>query len=512
MDTPATPVSPASPASAASQVGEAAPRSAGAAATAPPARTLLVLGASGDLAKRLLLPGLADLLERSGEHEGLVEPGLQLVGAGVEDLDDAAWADLVATSFSAAGKDTTGDEVVEPDRSGAGDSVVDRVRSTSRYRRTDVTDAKDLQALVGSCEGPVAVYFALPPAITRRACEAMAQTGVPAGTQLVMEKPFGTGTASAVSLNDLVATIVPESQVHRVDHFLGRSTTLNVLGVRLANRLFEPLLNAEHVERIDVVYDEDLALEGRARYYDGAGALVDMIQSHLLQVVALVMMEAPATLGARDLRDAKATLLRATSLAGDPPSASRRARYTAGTSRGREVPDYAAEDGVDPDLGTETFAEITLAVDTWRWAGVPVRVRSGKALGAPRKEVVVTFRPVPHLVEGLHGPVGPSRLRLGFAPDSVTLEMAVNSPGDPFVLDAVSLSAQMGASALPAYGQVLAGVLAGDPTLSVRGDTAEDCWRIVTPVLDAWRAGDVPLVGYAAGGGGPEPTAGFPEV
>ena len=340
----------------------------------------------------------------------------------------------------------------------------------------------------------------------------MAATGVPEGTQLVMEKPFGTGTASSVSLNDLVATIVPEAQVHRVDHFLGRSTTLNVLGVRLANRLFEPLLSAEHVERVDVVYDEDLALEGRARYYDGAGALVDMIQSHLLQVVALLMMDAPATLGERDLRDAKATLLRATRLAGDPATASRRARYTAGTSRGRQVPDYAAEEGVDPSLGTETLAEVTLAVDTWRWAGVPVRVRSGKALGRPRKEAVVTFKPVPHLTGGLRGHQPPSRLRLGFSPDSITVEMAVNSPGDPFDLEPMRLSSQMGASDLPAYGQVLAGVLAGDPTLSVRGDTVEDCWRIVTPVLDAWREGAVPLEGYAAGGNGPGATEAFPDV
>ena len=488
------------------------PRAPGAAATAPPARTLLVLGASGDLARRLLLPGLADLLERSGQHDGLVAGDLALVGAGVEDLDADAWADLVATSFAAAGKETTGDEAVEADRSRAGDRAVDRVRDGSRYRRTDVTDAGDLEALLDSCDAPVAVYFALPPAITRRACEALAATGVPEGTQLVMEKPFGTGTASAVSLNDLVATIVPEAQVHRVDHFLGRSTTLNVLGVRLANRLFEPLLSAEHVERVDVVYDEDLALEGRARYYDGAGALVDMIQSHLLQVVALLMMDAPATLGERDLRDAKATLLRATRLAGDPATASRRARYTAGTLRGRQVPDYAAEEGVDPDRGTETLAEVTLAVDTWRWAGVPVRVRSGKALGRPRKEAVITFRPVPHLVDGLHGRPAPARLRLGFSPDSITLEMAVNSPDDPFDLEPMRLSSQMGASDLPAYGQVLAGVLSGDPTLSVRGDTAEDCWRIVTPVLDAWREGAVPLEGYAAGGEGPGATEAFPRA
>ena len=478
----------------------------------PRARTLLVLGASGDLSKRLLLPGLADLLERSGDHDVDLAPDLALVGAGVEDLDADAWADLVATAFSGAGEERTGDEDVEADRSRAGRRVVDRVREGSRYRRTDVTDADDLKALLDSCAPPVAVYFALPPAVTRRACEAMAATGVPQGTVLVMEKPFGSDLASSASLNDLVASVVPEAQVHRVDHFLGRSTTLNILGVRLANRLFEPLLSAEHVERIDVVYDEDLALEGRARYYDGAGALVDMIQSHLLQVVALLMMDAPATLGERDLRDAKATLLRATRAAGDPATASRRARYTAGTSRGRPVPDYAAEEGVDPSLGTETLAEVTLEVDTWRWRGVPVRVRSGKALGTPRKEAVITFRPVPHLVGGLHGDRVPARLRLGFSPDSLTLELAVNSPGDPFELEGTRLHSQMAASDLPAYGQVLAGVLAGDPTLAVRGDTAEDCWRIVAPVLDAWREGAVPLEEYAAGGDGPRATEAFPPV
>ncbi len=449
---------------------------------APEAATLLVLGASGDLARRLLLPGLGDLLD--SPRAPAAGGGLALVGAGVEDLDEAAWREALAFP--------------EP-----GSRASRAVRAAARYRRTDVTDDADLTALIASCTPPVAIYFALPPAVTAASCAALERTGVPAGTSLVMEKPFGSDTATAHALNELVARVVPEERVHRVDHFLGRSTVLNLLGLRFANRILEPLLNAEHVASVEVVYDEDLTLEGRARYYDRAGALVDMVQSHLLLVLSLLAMEPVASLDERDLRDSQAALLRATHLAGDPVRSSRRARYTAGVVDDRAVPDYTAEPGVDPGRGTETLAEVTLAVDTWRWAGVPFLLRSGKALGAPRKEAVITFKPVPHLPRGLTGQAEPTRLRLGFSPDTLTLDLTVNSPGDPFTLDSTRLSSQMGSSDLPAYGQVLAGVLAGDPTLSVRGDVAEDCWRILDPVLAAWRAGAVPLEEYAAGTAGP---------
>jgi glucose-6-phosphate 1-dehydrogenase len=463
--------------------------------------TLLVLGASGDLASRLLLPGLAELLAsgRAASAPG----GLQLVGAGVEDLGGAQWRERVARAFGGAA-----------DRAapGAGGDVLEAVLDGTRYQRVDVTDDAELAALLAGCPPPVAVCFALPPAVTAAACAALERTGVPAGTRLVLEKPFGSDEASARELNALVGRLVPERQVHRVDHFLGRSTVLNLLGLRFANRIFEPLLSSAHVERVDLVYDEDLALEGRARYYDRAGALVDMVQSHLLLVMALLAMDAPATLDERDLRDRQGELLRAVRLAGPPDVASRRARYTAGRVGEREVVDYAAEAGVDPALGTETLAEVDLVVDTWRWAGVPFRLRSGKALGRPRKEAVITFRPVPHLPRGLLGQPAPSRLRLGFSPDSVTLDLTVNSPGDPFTLDATRLSSRMGASDLPAYGQVLAGVLAGDPTLSVRADVVEACWRVVAPVLAAWRAGEVPLEEYPAGGDGPPPREPAPGV
>nr|WP_294695192.1 glucose-6-phosphate dehydrogenase [uncultured Friedmanniella sp.] len=447
-------------------------------------KTFLLLGASGDLAGRLLLPALADLLEAEPERRDVV-----LVGAGAEDWDDATWRERVRTSFGAA-------EVSA--------ETLEAVLADTRYQQTDVTDAAELGALIASCAAPAALYFALPPAVTVRACTALREVDLPPGTLLVLEKPFGTDQASAADLNRLVTELVPEAQVHRIDHFLGRATVLNLLGLRFANRLFEPVWNSLHIERVDLVFDEQLALENRAGYYDGAGALMDMIQSHLLQVLALVAMEPPAAVDETDLRDAKAQVLRACRVRdGDPVAAGRRARYTAGTVQDREVPDYAAEPGVDPDRGTETLAELVVEVDNWRWAGVPFRLRSGKALGVRRKEVVVTFKPPAHVPTGLLGDTTPNRLQLVMGPDRITLGLTVNGPGDPLELDHVEMDVDLGAGRLPPYGEVLAGVLDGDPLLSVRGDTAEQCWRIVDPVLQAWRAGTVPLDTYPAGSDGP---------
>jgi glucose-6-phosphate 1-dehydrogenase len=434
-------------------------------------QTLLILGASGDLTARLLLPGLGGLLKHG--HAG----HLGVVGAGADGWDEARWDELVGKATGETGLDT-------------------------RYLQADVTKEDDLRRLLDACEGQPIVYFALPPRVTAKACEALTRVQVPDGTRLVMEKPFGTDAASALALNELLAQIVPEDHVHRVDHFLGTST----VGVRFANRVVEPVLNAEHVESVEIVFDETLGLEGRAGYYDGAGALVDMIQSHLLQVLALVAMDPPPALQAADVRDAKAQVLRATRIWDDDPVRfSVRGRYTAGRVDGNELPSYVDEEGVDPERNTETFAELTLAVDTWRWAGVPFRLRSGKAIGSPRAEVAVTFKPPPRLPEGLTGSDRPDHLRMGIGLDagSMALDIDINGPGDPFELDPVTLEADFGPGELPPYGEVLKGVLAGDPLLSVRGDTAVECWRIIEPVQEAWRANKVPLQDYPAGSSGP---------
>jgi glucose-6-phosphate 1-dehydrogenase len=446
--------------------------------------SLLLLGASGDLSGRLLLPAFGQLLDREEPRRDVV-----LVGAGVEDWDDNAWRERVRTSFS-DGK--------------VSDEALQSVLRTTRYEKADVTSADDLRSLIDSCQSAPALYFALPPSVTVAACKALQQVSLPDGTNVVLEKPFGTDQDSAASLNQLLAELVPEHQVHRVDHFLGRSTVLNLLGVRFANRLFEPVWSNEHIARVDIVYDEQLTLENRARYYDNAGALMDMIQSHLLQVLALVAMEPIATVDAVDFRDAKAQVLRACRpWDDDPVAAGRQARYTRGSIDGREVPDYTAEPGVDPARNTETLAELIVEIDNWRWSGVPFRLRSGKALRERRKEVLITFKPLPHLPTGLVGQPLPDRLRLSMGPDRMALEMNVNGPHDPMRLDRVSLDTELHPGRLPAYGEVLAGVLDGDPLLSVRADTAEECWRIVDPVLQAWREGKVPMDEYAAGSDGP---------
>jgi glucose-6-phosphate 1-dehydrogenase len=445
--------------------------------------TLLILGASGDLTSRLLLPALGQLLTNEPDRR------LRLVGAGSEDWTDVHWRHVVRTSFSTMK---------------AKGAAVDDLLKNTHYLSADVTKPEELGRLVDACEGTPAIYFALPPAIAAAACHALEKVQLPPRTALALEKPFGTDRRSAIALNAQLAKLVPEEQVHRVDHFLGNSTVFNLLGLRFANRIFEPLWNSDHISRVDVIYDETLALEGRARYYDKAGALTDMIQSHLLQVLAVLAMDAPSTLGSRDLRDAKGAVLRATRVWNDSPlESSRRARYTAGTVDTEKVPSYVDEPGVDPSRGTETLAEATFQIDTWRWAGVPFTLRSGKALGERRREIVVTFRPAQHVPTGLRGTHEPTKLRITLAPDGMTLELNVNGPGDPHEIDRAALRAEFGPGQLQAYGEVLAGVLDGDSSLSVRGDTAEECWRIVAPILKEWAQEKVPLDDYRAGSKGP---------
>lgn len=445
------------------------------------ATTLVIFGAGGDLASRLLLPALGQLLTREPTRE------VRIIGADREEWTDADLQGVVRTAFASM------------------DAEAAASRVQVSYVRADITHADDLRSLLSGLTGQVAVYFAVPPAVAAACIAALTPDTLPAGAMLVMEKPFGTDEESARELNRILTDLVPETQVFRVDHFLGRSTTLNLLGARFANRILEPLWSAESIESVDIVYDESLALEGRAGYYDRAGALVDMIQSHLLQVLAVLAMEEPATLDEVDFRAATGAVLRATTVWGDDPVASsRRARYTAGDIDGTSKPSYVDEPGVDPTRETETLAEATFEVRNARWAGIPFRLRSGKALGTPAREIVVRFRAVRHLPRGLTGTSDGAILRFSLGPDRMSLELNLNASEDPLELERAVLSADLGEGALKAYAEVLSGVLDGDPMLAVRGDAAEQSWRIVAPVLEAWRRGEVPLDDYVAGSSGPE--------
>jgi glucose-6-phosphate 1-dehydrogenase len=445
--------------------------------------TLVVLGAAGDLADRLLLPGLAGLVGRR-------HLAIDMIGSDRLDWDDDQWRTRVRNAFSGAV------EVTPP---------IDTIIAATRFVRADVTAPEDLDRLLRACSAQrLILYFPLPPAVTEQACRALTGRTLPADTRLVLEKPFGSDAESAERLNRVLTRLVPEDQIYRVDHYLGLSTVLNIFGLRYTNRVLESVLDSTHVASVDILLHESLTLEGRAGYYDRAGALIDMLQSHALHVLSLLAMEPPSTITALDVRDGAAAVLRATRVwHNDPVGSSRRARYTAGTTNGRAVPSYVDEDGVDPDRGTETFAEMVVEVNNWRWAGVPFRLRTGKALARLDKRVVITFKQPKWVPEGLHGFERPDRLHIGLDPEVLRLDFNINGIGDPSTVERVGMGVDLEPGDLPAYGQVLAGVLDGDPTLSVRGDQAVQTWRIVEPVVRAWREDAVPMQEYKAGSDGP---------
>jgi glucose-6-phosphate 1-dehydrogenase len=447
---------------------------------------LVIFGGTGDLAGRYLLPGLAALMAR-----GELPEEFELVAASREDTDDERFR-------SWAG------EWLEREAAGVDADVAAALVRSARHRRLDLADPATVTACLAG-EGPVAVYLALPPAVFPAAVSALREAELPAESQVVLEKPFGEDLDSAVALNRLLAELVDERHVFRVDHFLAMTTVQSVLGTRLANRVLEPIWNAGHIEEVEIIWEESLALEGRAGYYDGVGALKDMVQNHLLQLLCLVAMEPPITFGERDLRDRKVDVLRSVRPLEERDIAThtRRGRYRAGRIGDRDVPAYVDEDGVTPEHRTETFAEVTLELDSWRWSGTRFRLRTGKALGHDRMEVVVRFRPVPHPLFGGPDESAPNALRFGLEPEGLTLELTGTGPGAELTLVPLTLTAEMEPPELPAYGRILHDVLRSDATLSIRADEAEEAWRVVTPVLDGWSRDVAPLEEYDAGSQGP---------
>jgi glucose-6-phosphate 1-dehydrogenase len=446
-------------------------------------RSLIILGGSGDLTGRLLLPSLA----RLDRIDGLTD--VDVLAMSQDDWDDDGYRDWARTRLAAHADDLP-DDVRE--------GLVGRLR----YLKGDVTSSDDLRRARDAVEGAPVFYLALPNTVFRATVDALGALDLTPDARIVLEKPFGKDLDDARELNDALHALLPEESIFRVDHFLAKATVLNVLGLRFANRIFEPVWNAAHVARVEIVADETLGLEGRAGYYDKAGAARDMLQNHLLQLLALVAMEPPLQLDGGGLARRKADVLRAVTPPQDVAAGSVRARYTAGTVGGRELPSYVDEEGVDPRRETETYAEITVGVDNWRWAGVPFRLRSGKALADKRSEIAVHFKPVPHLAFADDVPE-PDVLRIRLTPDGITIELNLNGSGDPFDLEREVFTSSPPENDLPAYGLVLHELLQGDTTLSISDVEAEEGWRILEPVLGAWAAGETPLLEYPAGSAGP---------
>jgi glucose-6-phosphate 1-dehydrogenase len=465
---------------------------------------LVLFGATGDLAGRFLFPALAAL-----HADQRLPPSFSIVGTARHVWDDAGFQRHAAERL-----DRHAEAVPASSRA----AIVDMLR----YRPADTSNPEQVAAALGDGPSaparPVAVYLALPPGLFAPTLTTLCSVGLPPGSRIAVEKPFGENRHGATVLNDQLrrcsANIGGET-AFRVDHVLGMATVQNLVGLRAANRVLDAVWNGTDIERIEVHWEETLALEGRAGYYDRAGVLLDVMQNHMLQLLALTAMEPPTGRDEEALRDAKVEVLRSLRppIPDDLMRRTRRARYTAGVlaqgggASGNQVPDYVAEEGVDPGRGTETFAEVAFDLDTERWAGTSFVLRAGKALRQRRKGVLVVFRPTRDSgTDRGPAPQTANRLWVGIdGPDDIRLDLSGRSADPPRHLQPLALESSPPPSTLPAYGRVLLDILHGGNGLSVSDDEAEEAWRFIEPIAQGWRQGYVPLEDYPAGSDGPTP-------
>jgi glucose-6-phosphate 1-dehydrogenase len=453
----------------------------------------VVLGASGDLAARLLFPALLSLERRERLED------LRVIGYARQE-----WTtDQFHENLSAAMSEHVGD---------VDNKYFERFVDRIGFHGGDIS-IESLRGLHATIDGPAIFYLALPPGVFADAAETIAKAGLADESsgwrRLVIEKPFGTDLESALALNEQLHTYWREDQIFRIDHFLGKETVQNILVFRFANRFVEPVLRAAHVDEIQITVAETLGVEARSRYYDGIGALRDMIQNHLIQMMTISTMEPPALWDAEMIRDHKVEVLKAVRPINAEIDAVR-GQYTAGLIDGKPRIGYRAEPGVDPTSRTETFAAIRAHLDTWRWEGVPVLMRSGKRLAAKVHEVAFRFREPPTRLFR-HTPlehVDPNWLVFRMSPTERTdLVVRTKQPGLELEARESVLSASYTeegdeASEASAYEGLLLDVLEGDHTPFLRFDEVEWSWRIIEPVLKAFEQVGTPE-DYVAGSDGP---------
>ena len=448
---------------------------------------MVLFGASGDLTSRLLMPAVAQL----AEAELLPQP-FTIVGSATSDWSSEEFREHIAGALR--------------EHSTVAPAIRDAVLRMLSFQPADVTQPKDVSRLIGDDHPNTLIYLALPPGLLTSVLPALATSKLRGSDAVAIEKPFGTDLASARHLNEILRIQLPEPTIFRIDHFLSNELVHRVIVLRFLNRVFEPTFNAVHVERVELSWLESLTLEGRASYYDRAGALKDMVQNHLMEVMALVLMEQPARIGPGSHRAVRVEALRAVAT----PTADRmrsdtvRARYTAGMIGSRPVPSYVDEPGVDPSRNTETYASLTVDVDNPRWAGVPFTLRSGKALEADSAEIAIHFRPLPQYLLTQWPGVEPNALRIGLKEPYVRLTTTLNGPER--TADVRELEARSTPLRFSTYAHLIQEMLKGDPMLFITSDEAEEAWRIIDPVTKAWSVGRVPLQEYPAGGAPPSPV------
>ncbi|MEZ5120585.1 MAG: glucose-6-phosphate dehydrogenase [Solirubrobacterales bacterium] len=466
--------------------------------------TLTIFGATGDLARRKLLPALYNLA-----HDGALPERFNLVGIArsrSRHEDYQAEAREAITEFSRRRPDP---------------AVLDALLERLRYIPGSFDDPSAYAALCTQLDefdadfgAPLnrAFYLSTAPAFFPLIVERLGEYGLArhdeADVRVIIEKPFGTTGAEAAELNRRVLAVFDESQVFRIDHYLGKETVQNVLAFRFANGMFEPLWNRNYIDHVEITAAEEVGIGTRAGYYDAAGALRDLVQNHMLQLLCLLCMEPPVTFSADEVRDEKVKVLHA--IRPPAPDETVRAQYTAGTVGGEDVRGYLEEEGVPPDSQTETYASLRLEVDTWRWNGVPFYLRTGKRLARKVTEIAVILKPVPHLAFAQEGSLGirPNQLILHVQPnEGVSLSLGAKIPGTRMVIRPVQMEFLYGTAFMSqspeAYERLITDAMRGDATLFTRNDEVEAQWRIIDPVLAAWQRGDPPLARYEAGGQGP---------
>ncbi len=467
--------------------------------------TLVIFGATGDLAHRKLLPAIYNLA-----HEGALPEGFNLIGVSRSEMSDDEYRGMARDAIKEFSRRPPDEQVLE--------KLLERVAYVAGT--FDVDSVFDrLKDELGKFDEEAGIafnrifYLSTAPNFFAQIVKKLGEHGLDRHTEadvrVVIEKPFGTRLTEALDLNRELLSVLHESQIFRIDHYLGKETVQNMLAFRFANGMFEPIWNRNFIDYVQITAAEDLGIGRRAGYYDSSGALRDLVQNHMLQLLSLLCMEPPVTFDADEVRDEKVKVLHA--VAPPPPEAVVRAQYTAGMAEGKEAVGYHEEEGVPDDSRTETDVALRLEVDNWRWAGVPIYLRTGKRLARKVTEIAVTLKPVPHLAFEAQGSVGvqPNQIILAMQPnEGVSISLGAKIPGTRMRIRPVNMEFLYGTSFLSqspeAYERLILDAMRGDATLFTRNDEVEAQWRIIDPILEAWEQDDRPLPTYPAGSHGPQ--------
>ena len=453
---------------------------------------LVIFGVTGDLSRKKLMPAVYDLANR-----GLLPPGFALVGFARREWAHEDFAEVVHDSVKQYARTEFKEDVWKQLAKGIRFVQGTFDDDASFDRLTDTIEELDRER---GTMGNHAFYLSIPPRSFPQVTEQLRRSGLAEQVEgqwrrVVIEKPFGSDLKTARELNDVVESVFPPDAVFRIDHYLGKETVQNILALRFANQLFEPLWNAEHVDHVQITMAEDIGVGGRAGYYDGIGAARDVIQNHLLQLLALTAMEEPISFDAEDLRAEKEKVLAAVRLPKDLGAATARGQYSSGWQGGEKVAGFLEEDGMNPESMTETYAAMRLDIGTRRWAGVPFYLRAGKRLGRRVTEIAVVFKRAPQYLFADHqtSALGQNALVIRVQPDEgVTIRFGSKVPGAGMQVRDVTMDFGYGhafTEASPeAYERLILDVLLGDPPLFPRHEEVELSWKILDPIEEFWRA------------------------